>query len=142
MIRSEIMFITISTLLGAISNQVLAEDGRPYVKIRGIYGGVPIELLEEGTLEQHGVNAIFMGSRGINEERLELLKQQGAKVFAEFNTMHVAGYLKDHPDAAPIAASHRVNEVDNGAARLDRFEERLPSPNVRIDIQEVLSSST
>ena len=28
----------------------------------------------------------------------------GLKVFAEFNSMHVAPYLKEHPDAAPIGA--------------------------------------
>lgn len=102
------MAITAWTFLGAISNQVFAEDGRPNVQIRGIYGGVPVELLEHGTLEQHGVNAVFMGSGGINAERLELLKRQGAKVFAEFNTMHVAAYLNDHPDAAPVGVDGKV----------------------------------
>jgi hypothetical protein len=107
-IRSEILFITAWTLLSANSNQGFAEDRRPHIQIRGIYGGVPVELLEHRTLDEHGVNAIFMGSSGINAERLALLKQQGAKVFAEFNTMHVAGYLKDHPDAAPIGVDGKV----------------------------------
>jgi hypothetical protein len=102
------MLVTAWALLCALSNQVFAEEGRQHITIRGIYGGVPVELLEHGTLEEHGVNAIFMGSSGINAERVALLKQQGAKVFAEFNTMHVAGYLKDHPDAAPLGVDGRV----------------------------------
>ena len=108
MIRSTVAFIAAWALLGAISHQVFAEDGRPHIKIRGIYGGVPVELLAHGTLEQHGVNAIFMGSGSINAERLALLRKQGAKVFAEFNTMHVGGYLKDHPDASPIGIDGEV----------------------------------
>ena len=102
------MAITAWTVLGATANQAFAEEGRPNIKIRGIYGGVPVELLEHGTLEQHGINAVFMGSGGINAERLELLKRQGAKVFAEFNTMHVAGYLSEYPDAAPIGVDGKV----------------------------------
>lgn len=86
-----------------------AEDKRPHIGIRGIYGGVPVELLEHGTLQEFGVNAIFMGSDGITEERIALLKKQGAKVFAEFNTMHVASYLKEHPEAAPIGVDGKVS---------------------------------
>ena len=84
-------------------------EKRPYVQIRGIYGGVPTELFAQGkTLEDYGVNAIFMGSGGLTDARIALLKKQGAKVFAEFNTMHEAGYLKEHPDAAPVGADGKV----------------------------------
>jgi len=77
--------------------------------MRGIYGGVPVELLEEGkTLKDSGMNAVFMGARGITAERVTLLKQHGAKVYAEFNTMHVASFLKDHPDAVPIGTDGKV----------------------------------
>lgn len=92
-----------------LSSWAVAEDKRPHISIRGIYGGVPVELLERGTLEEHGVNAIFMGSGSVNKERIALLKKQGAKVFAEFNTMHVAGYLKEHPDAAPVGVDGEVS---------------------------------
>jgi hypothetical protein len=64
--------------------------------------------LDRGTLEEYGVNAIFMGSGSINAERIALLRQQGAKVLTEFNTMHVARYLKDHPDASPIGVDGKV----------------------------------
>jgi len=88
---------------------VTAQEKRPHVKIRGIYGGVPVELLKQGkTLEDHGINAVFMGSGALTAERVSLLKKHGARVFAEFNTMHVAGYLKEHPDAAPIGADGEV----------------------------------
>jgi len=98
------LFLAILTVMhtSVLPGSVSADEPRPHVRIRGIYGGVPTQLLEQGTLEEFGVNAIFMGSGGINAERLALLKKQGARVFAEFNTMHVAGYLKDHADAAPI----------------------------------------
>ncbi len=88
---------------------------RPHLKIRGIYGGVPKELFEDGkTLKDYGVNAIFMGSNSVDTEKVALLKSQGARVFAEFNTMHVAGYLKEHPDAAPVGANGRVCPAPHG----------------------------
>jgi len=95
--------------LGTLISSAAAQQSRPHVTIRGIYGGVPVELLERGkTLKDHGVNAVFMGSGGLTAERVALLKKQGAKVFAEFNTVHVAGYLKEHPDAAPIGVDGNV----------------------------------
>lgn len=91
-----------------------AEENREHIRIRGIYGGVPTELLENGTLHDYGINAIFMGSGGINAERVAILKKQGAKVFAEFNTMHVASYLKDHADAAPVGVDGKVCPPPHG----------------------------
>ena len=38
--------VSLSTLAGL----AVAEDKRPHISIRGIYGGVPVELLEHGTL--------------------------------------------------------------------------------------------
>ena len=100
--------------LCAVTSQATAEDKRPHIKIRGIYGGVPAELLERGTLDDYGVNAIFMGSGSVNAERIALLKKQGAKVFAEFNTMHVAGFLKEHPVAAPVGVDGKVSPPPHG----------------------------
>ncbi|WP_422930439.1 hypothetical protein [Singulisphaera sp. PoT] len=81
-----------------------AGDG-PRVEIRGIYGGVPTEILDQGkTLADYGVNAVWMGSDALSRETIALLRKQGARVFAEFNTMHDAEYLRDHPDAAPIGS--------------------------------------
>jgi hypothetical protein len=92
-----------------------AINQRPHIRIRGIYGGVPTQWFEHGeTLADYGVNALFLGSGSITAERLALLKQQGAQVFAEFNTMHDAGYLKEHPDAAPIGTDGQVCPPPDG----------------------------
>lgn len=71
--------------------------------VRGIYGGVPTTLLENGgTLAEAGINAVWMGADTLTREKIELLRAQKAFVFAEFNTMHHAALLKEWPDAAPI----------------------------------------
>jgi hypothetical protein len=100
------MLIVLSVLEGSRLAAGLAQNGgasRPQVEIRGIYGGVPTEILDRGkSLSDYGVNAVWVGSGGLSRERLALLRQEGARVFAEFNTMHDAGYLEEHPDAAPV----------------------------------------
>jgi len=88
---------------------------RKHVRIRGIYGGVPQTLMEKGrTLADSGVNAVWIGERGITKERVAALKVQGAKVFAEFNTLHRADYLKEHPDAAPIGRDGKRAPAPHG----------------------------
>ena len=90
-------------------------EKRTHVAIRGIYGGVPTQLFEQGkTLADYGVNAIWIGSGGVTEESIALLKAQGAKVYAEFNTLHEAGYLRNHPDAAPIGTDGKVCPAPDG----------------------------
>jgi hypothetical protein len=75
----------------------------PKVEIRGIYGGVPTEILNRGrSLSDYGINAVWVGSGGLTREGVAMIRRQGAKVFAEFNTMHDADFLEDHPDAAPV----------------------------------------
>ena len=95
-------------------NRTTADEKRPYIEVRGIYGGVPTEMLEHSTLQDFGVNAIFMGAGGLTAESVALLKKQGARVFAEFNTMHDAGYLQHHPDAAPIGTDGQVSPPPQG----------------------------
>jgi hypothetical protein len=78
-------------------------ERRDWVEIRGIYGGVPTQIFDRGeTLADYGVNAVWIGSGGLTDEGIQLLHSQGAHVFAEFNTLHEASYLIDHPDAAPV----------------------------------------
>lgn len=101
-------------LLYATLSTALADENRPHIKIRGIYGGIPTQLLDRGSLADQGVNAIFMGSGGITAKRVALLKQQHAKVFAEFNTMHVGSFLKENPDAAPIGVDGKVSPPPQG----------------------------
>lgn len=110
------MRLTLALAAGALAvllaGLALAEDEparRPHVRVRGIYGGVPTTLMEDGrTLETSGVDAVWIGERGITKERVAKLKAQGAKVFAEFNTLHRKEYLKEHPAAAPVGPDGEV----------------------------------
>jgi hypothetical protein len=116
MVLSEARVVALAAvLLGGMVGDAGAQENRPHIRVRGIYGGVPVELLEQGqTLADHGINAVFMGSGSLTTERVELIKQQGARVFAEFNTMHVASFLKEHPDAAPIGLDGQVCPPPHG----------------------------
>jgi hypothetical protein len=90
-------------------------EPHPRVAVRGIYGGVPQEILDSGRgLREFGVNAVWIGSGGFTPERMALLKAEGVQVFAEFNTLHVARYLEDHPEAAPIGPDGRVSPPPDG----------------------------
>ena len=83
--------------------------------VRGIYGGVPQEILDSGrSLREFGVDAVWLGSGSITDERLALLRQQQVQVYAEFNTMHVVDYVKAHPDAAPVGSDGQVSPPPNG----------------------------
>ncbi len=91
------------------ASSITSADERPYIKIRAIYGSIPLELTKNGKkLTDYGINAIFVGYNNLNEKTIANLKKQGVKIFAEFNTMHVARYLKEHPDAAPIGADGKI----------------------------------
>lgn len=89
-------------------------ESKPHIEIRGIYGGNPAGLLEPGSLDELGINAVFMNSRRVTVETVAALKQQGAKVFAEYNTMHLASFLEAHPDAAPIGIDGQVSPPPHG----------------------------
>src|SRR5690606_34179717 len=111
-----IAFATSTLLAGAAAAGAEEQDRkRPAVEIRGIYGGVPRAILERGeTLADYGVNAVWIGSGALEHEDIALLPEQGAKVFAEFNTMHVAAYIKAHPDAAPIGPDGEASPPPEG----------------------------
>jgi threonine dehydratase len=66
------------------------------------------------TLADYGVNAVWLGSGSLTAERIAILRDQGARVFAEFNTMHHAAYLAEHPDAAPIGVNGKVCPPPDG----------------------------
>lgn len=85
------------------------------LQVRGIYGGVPVELFEGGrTLAQSGVNAVWISSGSINDERVRLVRSQGARLYAEFNTMHYEAYVKEHPDAAPVGKDGAPSSPPHG----------------------------
>lgn len=105
MIRFLIFAASICSMLMAIPVWASESNSPP---VRGVYGGVPSEILQKGAaLSDYGINAVWIGSGGLTKDRVETLRRQGARVFAEFNTMHESSYLKEHPDAAPIGEDGR-----------------------------------
>lgn len=106
------LVLSILTCTAAVSAE---PEPRPHVTVRGIYGGVPQEILDSGRrLKEFGVDAVWIGSGGFTPERMALLRSEGVLVFAEFNTLHVARYLEDHPEAAPIGPDGRVSPPPDG----------------------------
>ncbi len=92
-----------------------AGEARPWVAVRAIYGGVPQEILDSGRgLREFGVDAVWLGSGSVTPERMALLRAQGVRAFAEFNTLHVAEYLKEHPEAAPVGSDGQVSPPPDG----------------------------
>lgn len=90
-------------------------EPRPWVTIRGLYGGFPRTIYERGqTPADYGINAIWVGSGGLKHDEIDRCHQEGLKVFAEFNSMHFADYLKDHPDAAPLGTDGRPSPPPHG----------------------------
>jgi hypothetical protein len=101
--------------LGSVSPVCAEPRPRPHVAVRGIYGGVPQEILDSGRgLLEFGVNAVWLGSGSFTSERMARLKSEGVQVFAEFNTLHVARYLEEHPDAAPVGPDGKVSPPPDG----------------------------
>jgi hypothetical protein len=110
----------------------------PMLEVRGVYGGIPTQILDRGrSLSDYGINAVWVGSGVLTREGIALLRRQGAKIFAEFNTMHDGAYLKDHPDAAPVGSDGKPCPPPDGwqglcpthpgyrAARMAAFRQAL-----------------
>ncbi len=112
MARAHLVVVLLSGVLTTSAQAPRAVSPPP---IRGIYGGVPQEILDAGTsLRNFGVDAVWLGSGSMTSERLALLRAERVHVYAEFNTLHVADYLKEHPDAAPIGSDGRVSPPPQG----------------------------
>lgn len=108
-----VLFVLLTPGSSAVASE--APGPRLHVSVRGIYGGVPREILDSGRrLGDFGVDAVWLGSGSVTPERMALLRSEGVRVFAEFNTLHVAEYLKDHPDAAPVGSDGRVSPAPDG----------------------------
>ncbi len=87
----------------------------PSGPVRGIYGGMPTTLLKKvGGLEASGVTAVWIGERGITTKRIRRLREEPVAVYAEFNTLHCADYLNEHPDAAPVGPDGKRAEAPHG----------------------------
>ncbi|HEA23070.1 hypothetical protein LCGC14_1233420 [marine sediment metagenome] len=70
--------------------------------IKGVYGS-PAALWDQGyTLENLGVNSIFVHSGSLTPEMVQRAKSEGAKVFAEFATLNGKGYVEEHLEAWAI----------------------------------------
>jgi hypothetical protein len=92
-----------------------AKAGAPPAPVRGIYGGVPREIVDGGqSVRAFGVDAVWLGSGSYTAERLAWLRAQQVQAYAEFNTLHVADSLKAHPDAAPVGSDGRVSPPPDG----------------------------
>ena len=45
---------------------------RPLITIRGVYGGVPQQIFDRGeTLDDYGINAIWIGSGSVTRELVD-----------------------------------------------------------------------
>ncbi|WP_339745234.1 hypothetical protein [uncultured Rubinisphaera sp.] len=98
-------------------------EPRPWIQIRGIYGGFPDEILKRGqTPADYGINAIWIGSGGLKQEKIEQYHELGLKVFAEYNSMHFANYLKKYPLAAPIGADGSPSPPPHGWQGVSAFD--------------------
>ena len=112
-----------------ISHSLAAEpfsklEPRPWLTIRGIYGGFPNAILDrDRTPADYGINAIWVGSGGLKQDEIDRYHALGLKVFAEFNSMHAADYLKDHPEAAPLGADGRPSPPPHGWQGVSAFHE-------------------
>jgi hypothetical protein len=99
-------------------------EPRPWIAVRGIYGGYPGQILERGESPvDYGVNAIWVGSGSLNSEQIARYHKLGLQVFAEFNSMHSAQYLKEHPDAAPIGPDGQPSPAPNGWQGVSPFHQ-------------------
>ena len=121
-LRSTMAWTLLSLLGPAMKANLRAQEPpwpgtRAAITIRGIYGGVPTQIFDRGkTLER------LRSERRLDRVRLRQPgaghkpqgKFPGLKVFAEFNTMHEASYLKDHADARPIGADGQVSPPPDG----------------------------
>jgi hypothetical protein len=110
---------------------------RPWIEMRGIYGWSPPEIEEARPLAEAGLNAIFMSAETVTPQVTDGLHGLGIRVFAEFNSMHEARWVKDHPDAAPVGPDGEVCPAPSGwqgvcpthaeyrAWRMERFRQAL-----------------
>jgi hypothetical protein len=115
MARRSAPAVAVAILSGLLASRSAPAQPPPSTPVRGIYGGVPQEILDSGRrLRDFGVDAVWLGSGSFTPERLARLRAEDVRVYAEFNTLHVAEYLKEHPDAAPIGADGRVSEPPHG----------------------------
>jgi hypothetical protein len=115
MMMPRLLLLAVALLCNVLTTRAAPPQAASAMPVRGIYGGVPQEILDAGTrLRDFGIDAVWLGSGSFTPERLTLLRAERVQIYAEFNTLHVADYLKAHPDAAPIGADGRVSPPPHG----------------------------
>lgn len=88
---------------------------RAQVAITGVYGGYLSQIVARGEKPaDYGINAVWVGSGGLKAAEIAQHRAMGLKVFAEFNSMHHAAFLREHPDAAPIGPDGKPSPAPNG----------------------------
>src|SRR5687768_10986384 len=97
--RSALGSLAVAASVGMLkpirAQEASAARAKSWIEIRGIYGGFPKQFLERGeTPADYGVNAIWVGSGSLDPKEIERYHKLGVKVFAEFNSMHSAAFLK------------------------------------------------
>ena len=101
---------------------IVQNQSRPWITVRGIYGGYLREMGPRGeTPAGHGVNAVWVGSGSLNDAAVAEMRGLGLQVFAEFNSMHAAQYLKANPDAAPIGPDGQPSPPPQGWQGVSAF---------------------
>lgn len=80
------------------------QDGEKKIAIRGAYGN-PQPFWDAGaTLNDHGVNAVFVRSQSLTPDVVARARAEGCRVFAEYATLNgsYGDWVAGHPDAHPI----------------------------------------
>ena len=113
---------TAAGAVAAAARPAAAAQSRPWVEVRGVYGGYMREILQRGrTPADYGINAVWVGSGSLTAAAVDQMRTLGLLVFAEFNSMHAAQYLKAHPDAAPIGPDGKPSPPPQGWQGVSAF---------------------
>lgn len=114
MFLAALLILFVAGLIACSETAQPANPKSSLVGVRAIYGGIPGEGVTGSSLADYGVNAVFIGSGSVTEQRVNWVRDQGAKIYAEFNTLHRANYLEDHPDAAPVGFDGKISPPPQG----------------------------
>lgn len=72
------------------------------LEVRGVYSH-PGPFWKTGArLNEYGINAVFVHSGSINADLVKRVRNEGARLFAEFATLNGKGYVESHPEAWPV----------------------------------------
>ena len=72
--------IAAGSAVGLAAEGAGVESPRPWITARGIYGGSPTAIFQQGkTLRDYGVNAVWIGSGRLNEAVIERLRCRGRR---------------------------------------------------------------